>query len=120
MAHVEQSLMQDCEKPCSSSCNCRNTPECAGPIERKMQQHLATQLKLCHELEAIADGLPNNFDRQKLLVVARNILPTIKEAHQFEEYRIFPHIQVEAEEGSSNITGMTPSSSDLLPSMQQA
>jgi hemerythrin-like domain-containing protein len=98
MAHVDLSLIQDCDKPCSSICNCRNMPECAGPIEKAMQLHLSTQLELCQQLEAIADDLPKTIDHQNLLIVARKILPTIKEAHRFEERRIFPHIQVEAED----------------------
>ncbi|MEP1263194.1 MAG: hemerythrin domain-containing protein [Rhizobiaceae bacterium] len=54
------------------------------------------QLNLCNQLEEIADALPQTIDRQKLLVIARSILPTVKTAHRFEEDRIFPHIKLEA------------------------
>ncbi|MEP0941524.1 MAG: hemerythrin domain-containing protein [Rhizobiaceae bacterium] len=61
-----------------------------------MKQHFSQQLDLCDQLEAIADALPQKFDTQRLLVIARSIFPTVKTAHHFEENRIFPHIRVEA------------------------
>ena len=86
-----------CDKPCSIHCNCNVMPACAAPIEKTMQEHLSSQLGLCRQLEEIADDLPYKVDRQKLLVVARSILPTVKTAHRFEEDRIFPQIKVQAE-----------------------
>lgn len=96
MAPVRLSPVEDCSKPCSETCNCKIMPDCAEPIEKVMQQHLAVQLHLCSQLEEIADELPENIDHQRLLVVARSILPTVKKAHEFEETRVFPHIQAEA------------------------
>ena len=96
MAPVRPSLIENCPKPCSETCNCKIKPDCAGPIERVMQQHLTVQLHLCSQLEEIADELPESIDPQKLLVVARSILPTVKRAHEFEETRVFPQIQAEA------------------------
>ena len=101
MSRVHLRLVEDCAKPCSASCNCSIKPDCAGPIEREMKQHFSLQLELCDQLEAIADALPQTIDRQKLLIIARSIFPTLKMAHYFEEKRIFPHILVEAESQSN-------------------
>ncbi len=95
-SHLKQ--MKDCSKPCTGSCNCGVNPVCVGPIEQEMQRYFSVQLDLCHQLEDIADALPQKIDRQKLLIVARSILPTVKTAHRFEEDRIFPHIKMQAKE----------------------
>ena len=86
----------DCDKVCSALCNCSVKPECVTPIEREMQRHLQLQSKLCNQLGQIADELPYRVDRQKLLLVARSIMPTVKRAHRFEENRIFPQIEARA------------------------
>jgi len=98
MSRAHLRLVKDCSKPCTETCNCGVNPDCAGPIEQEMQQHFSMQLDLCNQLEAIADALPQKIDRQKLLIIARSILPTVKTAHRFEEDRIFPHIKLEAKE----------------------
>ncbi|NKB50936.1 MAG: hemerythrin domain-containing protein [Rhizobiaceae bacterium] len=95
-SHLKQ--MKDCSEPCTESCNCGVNHACVGPIEQEMQRHFSVQLDLCNQLEEIADALPQKVDRQKLLIIARSILPTVKTAHRFEEDRIFPHIKSEARE----------------------
>jgi len=55
-----------------------------------MRSNLATQLVLCEELEAIADSLPTEIDKQKCLQAARTLYPAIKRAHDFEENSVFP------------------------------
>lgn len=47
------------------------------------------QLALCDRLEKLADGLPDQFDAQAALHVARQILPLIRRAHIFEEETVF-------------------------------
>ena len=96
MARSYLRLVVECSMPCTEDCNCGINPDCAGPIEREMQEHLLVQSQLCDQLEEIADTLPETTDHQKLLVIARSILPTVKTAHRFEEDRIFPHIKMEA------------------------
>lgn len=96
MARVQLSQIEDCSSPCSVQCNCSTKPTCAGPIEKEMQMHFEMQLDLCGKLEKIADDLPHQVDKQQLLQVARTIFPTIKNAHHFEENRIFPQIQLES------------------------
>ena len=51
------------------------------------------QEALCSRLEAIADTLPRQVDRQECLLLARDILPAVMKAHQFEEHRLFPHLR---------------------------
>ncbi|MBO0903834.1 hemerythrin domain-containing protein [Jiella sonneratiae] len=55
-----------------------------------LRVQLAGQRRLCDALEAIADGLPDGLDGQRTLHVARQIRPTIRQAHVFEETTIFP------------------------------
>lgn len=47
-------------------------------------------LRLCRELEAVADGLPHEVDRQLCLAIAGRIVPLLEESHAYEEERIFP------------------------------
>ena len=101
MARSYLRLVMECSKPCTETCNCGTSLDCAGPIVREMQEHLFVQSQLCDQLEEIADALPETTDHQRLLVIARSILPTVKTAHRFEEDRIFPHIQMEARDKDS-------------------
>jgi len=96
---TETDRVEDCVKVCTVDCNCTTMPQCVSPIERKMQQHLKRQSQLCNQLEQIADELPYRVDHQRLLMVARSIMPTVKRAHSFEENRVFP--QIEAQAGST-------------------
>lgn len=57
-----------------------------------LEDHLNMQLELCDKLENLADALPNEVDTQVCLVLARNILPILHQAHQFEETTLFPEL----------------------------
>ncbi|MEZ5803691.1 MAG: hemerythrin domain-containing protein [Rhizobiaceae bacterium] len=48
------------------------------------------QLALCADLEAIADDLPSQVDRQRCLHLARAVCPTIAAAQSIEEELVFP------------------------------
>jgi len=58
--------------------------------------HHSKQQTLCARLEAVADGLPRKIDRQECLMLARDIYPAVKEAHNFEENELFPRLQLYA------------------------
>jgi hemerythrin-like domain-containing protein len=45
---------------------------------------------LCMALESIADRLPGEVDPHDCLVLARDILPIVRRAHDFEETTIYP------------------------------
>lgn len=47
------------------------------------------QAVLCDRLESLADGLPDQLDTQEALIVARQIMPVICDAHHFEETVLF-------------------------------
>jgi len=53
----------------------------------------ASQLALCEELEAVADSLPSNVDRQRCLHLARAIRSVLADAHNIEEAILFPSIE---------------------------
>lgn len=50
----------------------------------------AQKLKLCDQLEAIADDLPSRVDRLQCLTVASSLVPLLRECHRFEEEIVFP------------------------------
>jgi hypothetical protein len=58
---------------------------CAGIEERH-----SAKLALCDMLEAIADSLPGRVDRHRCIVAAATLLPTLREAHLYEETMVFP------------------------------
>ncbi|RYE09229.1 MAG: hemerythrin domain-containing protein [Hyphomicrobiales bacterium] len=60
------------------------------------------QTKLCDDLEAVADSLPNRTDRQFCLHLARQIGPLLKAAHDIEEKHLFPAI-IEAHGGGAEL-----------------
>lgn len=47
-------------------------------------------LRLCDELETIADSLPHEVDRRLCLIVAAQIVPLLKQSHTYEESQVFP------------------------------
>ena len=59
------------------------------------------QLKLCDELEAIADSLPTNIDPIKCLGVAKCLGAVVKDVHRFEEDDLFPTLTGRPEEAGS-------------------
>jgi hemerythrin-like domain-containing protein len=59
-------------------------------IRAEMGARLNELSAICAKLENIADGLPENVDRQDCMKLARTIYPTIVSAHKFEEGIVFP------------------------------
>lgn len=53
----------------------------------------SNQLDLCDDLEAIADSLPANVDRQQCLHVGRTICRVVADAHRLEEAVLFPAME---------------------------
>ncbi len=60
-----------------------------NPVEAFFRAH-DDQLALCQALEEIADSLPDQVDRQKCMLAARQIWPLLRGVHSFEEKIIFP------------------------------
>ena len=59
----------------------------------KTLAHHERQKTLCSRLEEIADGLPGSINLQECLVLARDIYPAVRLAHEFEEIEFFPRLQ---------------------------
>ncbi len=55
-----------------------------------LRAHHARKLHLCEELEEIADSLPDRASPQACLAVARRIVQTVREAHEFEDRKLWP------------------------------
>ena len=55
-----------------------------------LRAHHARKLHLCEELEEIADSLPDRASPQACLAVARRIVPMVREAHAFEDRKLWP------------------------------
>jgi hypothetical protein len=58
------------------------------------RQAHAEQLRLCAELEAIADSLPSNVDRRKCIAAAKALGPVIGGLHRYEEAVLFPELEI--------------------------
>lgn len=56
----------------------------------QVQSNHASLLVVCDLLEAIADGLPGNIDRQECLVLARSLAPMLHRTQDYEEQVLFP------------------------------
>jgi hemerythrin-like domain-containing protein len=65
-------------------------------VAMEMKAHHLSLQNLCERLEAIADNLPDNVDLQECLVLARDIYPVVKKAHDFEENQFFPILEQRA------------------------
>ena len=61
-------------------------------VQDRLRQTFERQLKLCNDLEAVADSLPAGTDRQFCLHLARQIGPVLRDAHAAEEQFLFPGI----------------------------
>ena len=66
-------------------------------IALTLAKNLNLQLEMCENLELLADSLPHDVDEQNCLVVAKSILPVLKDAHDFEETVVFPALQTQSE-----------------------
>ncbi|PZO81920.1 MAG: hemerythrin domain-containing protein [Mesorhizobium amorphae] len=62
-------------------------------IMKQVAQSHARQLALCGELEALADSLPANVDRQRCLHLARAVCRTVTEAQAVEETVLLPAVE---------------------------
>lgn len=56
------------------------------------RSHEAKQ-RLCDDLEAIADGLPDRIDRRKCLIIAASLPAQLEQSHAYEEKHVFPAFQ---------------------------
>lgn len=64
-----------------------STPKDEPSSIERTSRHLRD---LCDALEHLADGLPENVDRQTCLHLARHVGPAIARRHQVEEEQVFP------------------------------
>lgn len=64
-----------------------------GELLELFAAHHAGQLRLCDELEAIADSLPDNAGPRECLGAARTIKKLVRDAHEFEEIRLWPALR---------------------------
>ncbi|MDH4441987.1 MAG: hemerythrin domain-containing protein [Rhizobium sp.] len=62
-----------------------------------LQRAQEEQMALCLELEAIADSLPTNINRQKCIYAAKALGPLIKGIHHYEETVLFPQLRASAD-----------------------
>lgn len=77
---------------CEASQKCPVAAICCGdmvPCSIMAHSH-EEKLKICTELEEIADTLPGSVDRLKCLHVANALVPLLRSSHQYEEQVIFP------------------------------
>jgi Hemerythrin HHE cation binding domain len=54
------------------------------------EAHQSAKLRLCDELEAIADSLPENAGPKECLAAARSMCGLLRSAHAFEEDQLWP------------------------------
>lgn len=64
---------------------------------------LSAKDRFCNQLEAIADLLPAAVDVRDCLIVAQNIVPVVKRAHDFEENVVYP-LLLSVYAGSTDVT----------------
>ncbi|MCB1448813.1 MAG: hemerythrin domain-containing protein [Nitratireductor sp.] len=64
-------------------------PATSAELVERLKAIHANQLRLCSELEAIADSLPDNLDPKACLSIARMTPSLLKQAHDFEEGSLF-------------------------------
>ncbi len=57
---------------------------------RTMTENHECLMALCAALEAVADSLPNNVDRQQCLLLSRALGPLLYRAQELEEKQVFP------------------------------
>lgn len=73
-------------------------PLAAAPTSRPSldwwETALDEQLRLCRELEEIADSLPAKVNRQKCIHAATALCPLIKDVHHYEDTVLFPALEL--------------------------
>lgn len=67
----------------------------AVQLAETLRHYLTEQEKFCARLEAVADLLPDGADRSDCLLLAQNVVPLVKRAHEFEENELFPVLMQE-------------------------
>ncbi len=82
-------IWPDCDGDCGGDRVCR----CARTMSVRLAELHQVQLDMCKHLEQIADGLPHAMDSQAFLQLSRTVYPVIKNAHEFEEQRLFPLLE---------------------------
>ena len=78
---------------CDATDGCPISPACMpGEILPCLELGRAhdEKLRLCDNLEKIADGLPHSVERALCLSIAERIVPMLKESHAYEEGVVFP------------------------------
>lgn len=55
-----------------------------------LRHYLKEQGRFCDRLETMADLLPDGVDSRDCLLMAQNIVPLVKRAHDFEEHEVYP------------------------------
>lgn len=59
-------------------------------VAATFRAYLLEKDRFCDRLETVADLLPDGVDPRDCLLLAQNIVPLVKRAHQFEENTVFP------------------------------
>lgn len=89
MAKPDPSRPQSCEVaaecPAGSACAVHGEPPCTV-----VARSHAEKLRICDDLEEIANALPASFDRLKCLQLANALVPLLRRSHQYEEEVVFP------------------------------
>ena len=83
-------------RSCEVSQDCPVAAVCGGdmvPCAIVARSH-DEKLRICRELEEIADALRGNVDRLKCLRVANELVPLLRSSHRYEEEVIFPAYDV--------------------------
>lgn len=76
-------VFSDC--PVASACTALEIEPCVT-----IARSHADKLRVCDDLEAIADMLPAAVDRMKCLSVANTLVPLLRSTHRYEEELLFP------------------------------
>lgn len=80
-------MKQDCFPKASG-----HKRQAINPLDWWRQAH-EEQLRLCDELEEIADSLPAGINRQKCIYAAKALGPLIKGVHHYEDTVLFPQFE---------------------------
>lgn len=57
----------------------------------------AEKIRLCDELESIADSLPYHVDKLDCIRIGSRLLPLLRESHRYEEEILFPVFERQGE-----------------------
>lgn len=86
----DQLVMCEAPQACPVQAACH--PGRRVPCLDVARSHDAKQ-KLCDDLEALADALPDRIDRRKCLIVAASLPALLEHSHAYEEKHVFPAFQ---------------------------